>query len=327
MTETIKEKTQGARVNKAWYFPETGNPDVLTETTLPFPEPGEGQLLIRVIASGFNPVDTKIRAGLAPIAADNHVPGCDLCGEVIGIGPGCRGFAEGDVVYGCAGGVKGSSGTLCQYIAVDAELVARAPATLSPEQVAALPLISITAFEALNRLNVSEGESLLILGGSGGVGQMALQLAQLRGAVVTATAGTGVRRDMVASFGATACAHDTDLEGFACVLDTHGGESFQRGLSAAATGGRLATVNARNTYDLALAHAKGLTIHAVFMLLPLLTGRGRSEHGRFLHWLAKAVDDGQIAAPETEVQPASAIAAVHRRYEESGLNTKVVFTF
>ena len=68
-------------VNRAWYFPETGSPDRLTETELPVPQPGKGELLIRVLASGFNPIDTKIRAGLAPIAADNHVPGCDVCGE------------------------------------------------------------------------------------------------------------------------------------------------------------------------------------------------------------------------------------------------------
>ena len=318
-----------SHANKAWHFPETGAPSALSETNLPMPSAGSGKLLIRVIASGFNPIDTKIRAGLAPIAADNHVPGCDVCGEVVAIGDEVSGFTLGDRVYGCAGGVKGSSGTLCQFMVVDAELMATAPGSISAQQAAVLPLVSITAFEALERLHVNNGEKVLIMGGSGGVGQMAVQLAKLHGAVVTATAGDDTRRDQVASFGAEAIAHDEASQNaghFHKVLDTHGGNSFQSALIAASPGGQVATINARNTYDLTQAHAKGLTIHAVFMLLPLLTGKGRATHGRFLHWLAKEVDAGRIAVPEVEVQPASTVAEVHRRYEAGELKTKVAFT-
>lgn len=318
-----------SNVNSAWYFPETGTPDVLSETQLPMPVAGEGELLLKVLASGFNPIDTKIRAGLAPIAADNQVPGCDVCGEVIGVGQNVSGFVPGDRVYGCAGGVKGSSGTLCRFMVVDAELMAPAPKSISAEQAAVLPLVSITAFEALERLHVAKGESCLIMGGSGGVGQMAVQLAKLRGAVVTATAGNDTRKDQIASFDATAIDHDevaSKAGMFDKVLDTHGGESLQAGLMAAGSGAQVATINARNTYDLTQAHAKGLTLHAVFMLLPLLTGEGRINHGRFLHWLAKEVDAQRIAVPETETQPASAVASVHRRYEAGDLKTKVAFT-
>ena len=316
-------------VNRAWYFPETGSPDRLTETEIPVPQPGKGELLIRVLASGFNPIDTKIRAGLAPIAADNHVPGCDVCGEVVAVGEDVSGFTPGDRVYGCAGGVKGSSGTLCQFLVADAELMAHAPHSVSAVQAAVLPLITITAFEAIERLNLNAGERCLIMGGSGGVGQMALQLAKLRGASVTATAGDAFRRDQVASFNVTAISHQEAAEKtgqFEKVLDTHGGDSFQTALIAASAGGQVATINARNTYDLTLAHAKGLSIHAVFMLLPLLTGKGRAVHGRFLSWLANEVDAGRIIAPEAEAHPASAVADVHRRYEEGGLKTKVAFT-
>ncbi|GAA6146585.1 alcohol dehydrogenase catalytic domain-containing protein [Thalassolituus maritimus] len=318
-----------SNVNSAWYFPETGTPDVLSETHLAMPIAGEGELLLKVLASGFNPIDTKIRAGLAPIAADNQVPGCDVCGEVISVGQNVSGFVPGDRVYGCAGGVKGSSGTLCRFMVVDAELMAPAPKSISAEQAAVLPLVSITAFEALERLHVAAGESCLIMGGSGGVGQMAVQLAKLRGAVVTATAGNDTRKDQIASFDATAIGHHevaSKAGMFDKVLDTHGGESLQAGLMAAGPGAQVATINARNTYDLTQAHAKGLTLHAVFMLLPLLTGKGRINHGRFLHWLAKEVDGQRIAVPETETQPASAVASVHRRYEAGDLKTKVAFT-
>ena len=89
---------------QAWVFPEVGAADVLIGTQLSVPTPQAGEVLIKVLASGFNPIDTKIRAGLAPIASDNHVPGCDVCGEVIALGDDVAEFALGDLVYGCAGG-------------------------------------------------------------------------------------------------------------------------------------------------------------------------------------------------------------------------------
>ncbi|MEC8442991.1 MAG: zinc-binding dehydrogenase [Pseudomonadota bacterium] len=313
--------------NRGWGFQAPGNPDVLTEITLPMPAPKAGELLVRVLASAFNPIDTKIRAGLAPIAADNHIVGCDVCGEVVAIGEGVTDFKTGDRIYGCAGGVKGSSGTLCHYLTVDAALVAKAPVSLNAEQAAALPLISITAYEALERLQLTGDDSLLIMGGSGGVGQMALQLAKLKGAMIMATAGDGTRREKLVAVGARALPHDApEANYYTKVLDTYGGASFQTALVAAAPGAQVATINARNTYDLAQAHAKSLTIHAVFMLLPLLTGKGRLEHGRFLKWLATEVDAGRVSVPEIEVHPASAVAEVHRRYEAGELRTKVVFT-
>lgn len=319
-------KQQG---NSGWYFREPGEPSVLEETSLDMPEISPGDLLVQVTASGFNPIDTKIRAGLAPIASDNHVVGCDLAGEVVAIGDDVSGFAVGDRVYGCAGGVKGSSGTLCRYIAVDADLMARAPETICLEQAGTLPLVAITAFEALERLNLTREDSLLIMGGSGGVGQMAIQLVKLRGVNISATAGTSLRCDLVASYGAAPMSHQeaSDHAGeFSKVLDTYGAESLQTALVAAAPGGQVVTINARNNYDLTQAHAKGLTLHAVFMLLPLLSGKGRATHGRFLSWLAKEVDAGSITVSETELQPASAVADVHRRYEAGELKTKVAFT-
>lgn len=316
-------------INSGWGFHAPGTPGVLTEIKLPIPQPGEGEMIVRVLASAFNPIDTKIRAGLAPIVSDDGIVGCDVCGEVVDIGKGVSKFQVGDRIYGCAGGVKGSSGTLCQYLKVDASLVAIAPVSISPEQAAVLPLVSITAFEALERLQLTVGESFLVMGGSGGVGQMALQLANLRGASTTATAGDDIRRDQVASFDVEAIAHHeaSDRAGqFDKVLDTYGGDSFQTSLVAAKSGAQVATINARNVYDLTQAHAKGLTIHAVFMLLPLLTGKGRSAHGRFLNWLATEIDAGRISALDAEVFPASAVAEVHQRYESGELKTKVAFT-
>ncbi|GGY39930.1 quinone oxidoreductase [Bacterioplanes sanyensis] len=316
--------------NKAWFFPTTGAPEVLQTTQLAMPEPRPGQVLIKVQASGFNPIDCKIRAGLAPIAADDQVPGCDVCGDVVALGAGVERFEIGQRVYGCVGGVKGSSGTLCQYLVADAQLLALAPAGLTAAQAAVVPLVAITAFEALQRMQLQAGDRLLVLGGSGGVGQMAVQQALLQGAQVTATAGTDERRAALQSLGAHACAHDqADKLGvtFDKVLDTHGGDSLQTALRAAAPAGQVATINARNTYDLTQAHAKGLTLHAVFMLLPLLTGKGRAAHGEFLQQLSHWLEQGEIHVPYVETCSAAEVADVHRRYEAGQLKHKVAFTW
>lgn len=313
---------------QAWIFPEVGGADVLIETQLPVTTPQTGEVLIKVLASGFNPIDTKIRAGLAPIASDNHVPGCDVCGEVIALGDGVAEFALGDLVYGCAGGVKGSSGTLCEYMCADVDLLALMPKAINTAQAAVLPLISITAYEALKRLNIAAGDELLVMGGTGGVGQMAIQLARLKGAKVTATAGSESGLRFIESLGTTAIFHSdatNTATAFNKVLDTHGGESFQTALLAAAPGAQVATINARNTYDLAQAHAKALTIHAVFMLLPLLTGNGRKAHGEFLAWLATEINQENIQSPTVDEKSPSEVVAVHADYEAGMINTKTVF--
>jgi NADPH2:quinone reductase len=313
---------------QAWIFPEVGGADVLIETQLPVTTPQAGEVLIKVLASGFNPIDTKIRAGLAPIASDNHVPGCDVCGEVVALGDDVAEFALGDLVYGCAGGVKGSSGTLCEYMCADVDLLALMPKAINTAQAAVLPLISITAYEALKRLNIAAGDELLVMGGTGGVGQMAIQLARLKGAKVTATAGSESGLRFIESLGTTAIFHSdatNTATAFNKVLDTHGGESFQTALLAAAPGAQVATINARNTYDLAQAHAKALTIHAVFMLLPLLTGNGRKAHGEFLAWLATEINQGNIQPPTVDEKSPSEVAAVHADYEAGMINTKTAF--
>ncbi|MDF1764644.1 MAG: zinc-binding dehydrogenase, partial [Oleibacter sp.] len=197
-----------------------------------------------------------------------------------------------------------------------------------------LPLVSITAFEALERLNVTAADDLLIMGGTGGVGQMAVQLAKLKGANVTATAGSADGIEFIKTLGAKGIRH-ADVESvqgsFNKVLDTHGGESFQAALLAANFNAQVATINARNTYDLAQAHGKALTIHAVFMMLPLLTGTGRRAHGDFLAWLTTAIDSGfessKVQVPFVEVLPAASVMDTHQRYENGELKHKVVFTF
>ena len=313
----------------AWVMVGTGGPEVLQQQTLAVPQPGPGQVRIKVAGSGFNPLDTKLRSGVAAVRTESGIPGCDVSGVIDAIGEDVHFWQPGDRVFACAGGVKGCDGSLAEYMLADPALLAPAPESLDLTESAALPLVSITAWEAINRLDIKPGDRLLILGGSGGVGQMAVQLADLRGAHVTATAGSEARQALVRSLGADETCLHVDVTAqptpFNKVLDTFGGESLQTGLLMAAPHAQVATINARNQYDLTQAHAKSLTLHAIFMALPLITGEGRDEHGLFLKWLSGQIDAGQIKAPETEVFAAAEVSEIHRRYEAGELKNKAVF--
>lgn len=137
----------------------------------PLPAAGSGEVLVRIHASGVNPLDTKIRAGAAAHA--RHVLpailGIDMACVVEELGAGVTRFQRGDEVYGMVGGVGGVEGTLADYAAIDADLLGRNPANLSMREAAALPLVVITAWEGLvDRAGVNAGQTVLIHGGGGG---------------------------------------------------------------------------------------------------------------------------------------------------------------
>jgi len=172
---------------------------------IPRPAPEAGQVLVRIQASGVNPLDAKIRAGKAAHARVRPpaVLGLDLAGTVEQTGTGVEDFRPGDDVYGLTGGVGDLQGSLAEYAAVDARLLAPKPASISMREAAALPLAAITAWEGLvDRAQVHGGQKVLIHGGAGGVGHLAVQLARARGAEVYATA-SPQRTRVVERLGAT----------------------------------------------------------------------------------------------------------------------------
>ena len=166
------------------------------EATVARPSPAPGQVLVRIAASGVNPLDTKIHAGAAdharhPLPA---ILGIDLAGTVEALGFGVTRFRVGDEVFGMTGGVGGHQGSLAEYAAVDADLLARKPAHLSMREASVVPLVFITAWEGLvDRTAVRAGQSVLVLGGAGGVGRIAIQIARAVGAEVSATGSTADR--------------------------------------------------------------------------------------------------------------------------------------
>lgn len=156
------------------------------------PEAAAGQVLVLIAASSVNTVDTMIREMGPELSISPALPavlGMDLAGTVEAVGEGVTDYAVGDEVYGCAGGLGEVPGTLADYIAADSCLIAHKPKSLSMREVAAIPLVGITAYEGLRRAGIKAGQKVLVHGGSGGVGHVALQLAKHFGAEVYATGG------------------------------------------------------------------------------------------------------------------------------------------
>jgi len=176
---------------KAITYSAYGNPDVLELTDQPMPKVGPGMVLVKIKATSVNPVDWKIMGGhLDPLMDIQFpaIPGWDVAGVVESVGIDAHQFQPGDEVISYARKDYVHGGSFAEYIALPERVLARKPTTLDWNESAGLPLTGLTAFQVLNRLDVRGGETLLIHGGSGGVGSLAIQIASARGIKVIATA-------------------------------------------------------------------------------------------------------------------------------------------
>jgi NADPH:quinone reductase-like Zn-dependent oxidoreductase len=270
--------------------------------------PGKGQVLVAIRNSGVNPLDAKIRAGVAaharhPLPA---VLGMDLSGIVVEVGGGVTAFAPGDEVFGMTGGVGGQQGSLAEYATVDALLLARKPPSLSMRAAAAVPLIFITAWEGLvDRAGIQPDQTVLVHGGAGGVGHMAVQLAVARGCKVFAT-DRAQKAGYLKSIGATPIDFEaenaetytdrlTDGKGFDVVYDTGGGAVLDTSFNVVRKFGHVVSCLGWGTHALAPLSFKAASYSGVFTLLPLLTGEGRAHHGEILAEAAKLAEAGRLS--------------------------------
>ncbi len=285
-----------------------GSSDVFEQADISQPVVRPGHVLVNIAATSVNTVDTMIRQMGQDLALSPALPavlGMDFAGTVTDVGEGVTGFEVGDEVYGCAGGLADLPGTLAEFILADAKLIAHKPKTLTMREAAALPLVGITAYEGLTRAGVTQGQKVLVHGGSGGVGHVAIQLANHLGATVYSTGGGDEQLALIESLGATAInyrtekvvdyvqAH-TDAVGFDVVFDSVGGENMLNSFEAAALNGHVATTVSMLEIDLTTAHFKGLSLHVVFMLIPMLHNQMREQHGEILTTLAAIADAGKL---------------------------------
>ena len=226
-------------------FVVTKYKEPLQEADVPEPTVGEHDVLVRVEAAGLNPLDEKIRAGEFRQILPYKLPlilGNDVAGTVIGVGAAIRGFKPGDEVYGRPD--QGRIGTFAERIAVAEGDVALKPASISMEAAGSLPLVALTAWQALvERGKVRPGQKVLIHAGAGGVGSIAIQLAAHLGASVAATAGAS-NAHFVRALGADTVIdyRNQDFEqlltGYDLVLDSLGGENLEKSLRVLKPGGK-----------------------------------------------------------------------------------------
>jgi len=175
---------------KAYYSTAYGGPEVSYFGDLPDPSAGTGQLLVEVKAVSLNPVDYKVKRGIARFMSGSRFPriyGSDFAGVVKSTGNGVTIFKPGDRVYGTTPVIWGKPGALAQLLAVDQKFARALPPQISIEEAASLPIAALTALNGLRRCRVSEGKAVLINGGTGGVGHFAIQIAKAKGAIVTAS--------------------------------------------------------------------------------------------------------------------------------------------
>ena len=295
-----------------------GGTDVLVHEDVPKPVAGAGELLVRVKAAGVNPVDASIRSGSRPQLSPTLplVPGFDVAGIVETVGENVDGFAEGDAVYAMLDLARG--GAYAQFAVVKAPEAAHKPRALDFDAAAGVPLVALTAYQALfDTAGLRAGQTLLIQGGSGGVGSYAIQLAKSAGARVIAVA-SARNQDYMQRLGADVTvdygsqrfedvARNVDV-----VLDTVGGETQERSFTVLKRGGWLVSI--REAPSQALAEQFGVKTTRV-LVRP--SGRQLAEVGRMF-------DEGRLRPAALETMPLEQARRAHEQIETRHTRGKIV---
>ncbi|MBD2693357.1 zinc-dependent alcohol dehydrogenase family protein [Anabaena catenula] len=318
-----------------------GNPEVLQLQEVPKPTPGNTELLVRLVAAGINPLDTKLRKrGTFYPEQMPAILGCDGAGIVEAIGASVQKFQPGDEVYFCYGGLGAHQGNYAEYTTVDERFVASKPKSISFAEAAAAPLVLITAWEALyERGKLEPGDKVLIHAGAGGVGHVAIQLAKLKGADVATTISSQEKANFVTQLGADkvifyketdfvqATLDWTNGEGVDLAFDTVGGEIFDKTFPAVRTYGDIVTIlepDANTVWK--VARNKNLRIGLELMLTPMLLGNieALQHHGEILQQCATWIDENKLKIQVSNTFPLKAAANAHQLLENGSITGKIV---
>lgn len=310
---------------KAMLIRDFGGPDVFYAGEVERPQPGPHDVLVKVYATSVNPVDYKIRqagawAGIKPPA----VIGYDVSGVVEEIGAEVRDFKVGDEVY-YTPEIPGILGSYAEYHIANEAIVSRKPANLSHTEAASLPLAGGTAWDALiTRTKLQAGETVLIHGGTGGVGSLAIQIAKAAGAYVYTTC-SGSNADFARKLGADRVIDyktedfveiiqkETQSVGVDVAFDAFGGDLFSRSIQVVKPHGRIVGV-VSTTGDLNGAFYKNITIHFLFL-----------QRARYkLDALRNLIERGLVKPVVDSVMPITQIADAHSRLEHGGVKGKIV---
>ncbi len=320
-----------------------GAADVLQLRDLPTPElPSTRHMRVKLAAAGINPLDTKLRS--KPAYYPDKLPailGCDGAGIVEATGADVSRFKVGDAVYFCNGGIGDEPGCYAEYTTVHEDYCAAKPAALSMNESAALPLVLLTAWEALvERAHLQTGQTILIHAGAGGVGHIAVQLAHHLGARVAVTVSDEHKAAIAKSLGAEKIIRYrqqdfvaetlawTDDKGADVVFDTVGGETFLRSLQAAKYCGKVVSLLSTplSLADTQQARLRNLSLCYELMLTPqvMQLHEERVRQRKILEQGAQLAVAGKLKVLISQVLPLAEAAQAHRLIEQGGVTGKIV---
>ncbi|GJF25999.1 MULTISPECIES: NADP-dependent oxidoreductase [Streptomyces] len=297
-----------------------GGPEVLREVQLERPEPRPNEVLVRVRAAGVNPTDWKHRANGGFLGEPPFVLGWDVSGVVEAVGIGVAAFRPGDEVFGMLSYPFGH-GSHAEYVTAPARTFTHKPAGIDHVQAGALPLVSLTAWQALvERADLREGQRVLVHAAAGGVGHVAVQIAKARGAHVIGTASAG-KHEFLRSLGVdeTVDYRETDIteavKDVDVVLDTIGGETSLRSLRVLRPGGIVVSILPVGSEEF-FEEAERLGVRAVRMLVDA----DRAD----MREIAGLVESGRLRATIEKTFPLADAAQAHELGETGRTTGKLV---
>jgi NADPH2:quinone reductase len=316
---------------KAAYIERPGPAENILYGELPTPTPGPGQVLVRVKAVSVNPIDLYVRSGMVAMNLPiTYIVGCDLAGVVDQVGPEVAKFKPGNRVWGSNQGLMGRQGTFAEYAAVDQQWLYPTPEGVDDKDAAAIALVGITAYLGTVRdARLQPGETLLVHGGSGGVGSCVVQMAKAIGARVITTAGSDDKMRLCRQLGADEVVNyktqnvDEAIQRFApggvnVWFETLREQNLEQAISHLAKRGRLILMAGRDSrppFPVGPFYTKDCSAHG-FAMFNAPAEEQQSAAASINRWMA----EGKLRPLIGRVMPLSEAAAAHRLQEENTLH-------
>lgn len=310
---------------KAAIINEFGSPDVLKITDIQKPVPGDDEVLIKVKFTGINPVDTKVRAGTSGMSKHLEFPailGWDVSGIIEDVGKNVLSFQTGDEVFGCIG-FPGLGKTYSEFAVADPKLLTKKTSHISFEEAAAVPMVALTAYQAINEhLKVSEGQKILIQAAAGGVGHLAVQFAKMKGAFVAGTA-SEKNESFLKSIGVDQFI-DYKKEKFEevfkkpdAVLDAMGGDVLYRSINCVKHSGRVVCLPSSTKNDpKAIELAQQNNVELIWPMM--------HPDGQEMEFFARLLEEKKLKVKIDKVFTLDKIADAHKAIETHNTDGKIV---
>ncbi|MCX2738977.1 NADP-dependent oxidoreductase [Pontibacter anaerobius] len=312
-----------AKQMKAATYSAFGGPEKVSINTVDIPETGEGEVLIRIKAAGVNPVDYAVREGYLKDhlpTAFPVIPGWDLAGEIVERGYSARRFAVGEEVYAYARRPVVQHGTFAEYIVIPESYISGRPLNVSWEEAAGIPLVGLTAYQSLfDAGKLQENQTVLILGASGGVGSLAIQLAKAKGANVIGVASEknhsymrNLGADYTVDYKNTHVGEAVQLlvpDGVDIIFDCASGETLQQSLQALKPSGKLVSI---------LNHGTDLDPKIDFSYVFVEPNTRQLDH------LRELTEAGQLRVPVTQTYTLDETAEAMKQIQSQHTTGKLV---